>query len=322
MRVIILGGTQFVGRAITEACVAAGHDVLVVHRGVHEPADLPDVQHLHLDRASWPERSFDGDAAIDVFAGNGDGARAALAALPPGIRLVALSSVDVYRAYEGLHAGRQTDLVPLTETSPLRTTRYIDGPQWENLDIEQLYLAAGAVVLRPGGIYGEHDYQRRFELVLRRIRAGRPRMPVGTGSFLSSRVYVGDVARAALAAIENPAGAGECFNIVEPQAAPVRLFFEQIISAADADLELVRVPDHALPPDLRATGALAQHLLASPAKAQRILGWVATEREDNLRRSVRWHLDHPPEQWSTDFTADDAALNGTAHTTPSADPRS
>ena len=86
--------------------------------------------------------------------------------------------------------------LPTTEDSPLRTTRHVDGPQWENLDVEAAYLAAGAAVLRLGVVYGEHDYQRRFELVLRRVRAGRPRMPVGAGSFVWSRVYVGEVARA------------------------------------------------------------------------------------------------------------------------------
>ncbi|HEX5113798.1 MAG TPA: NAD-dependent epimerase/dehydratase family protein [Pseudonocardiaceae bacterium] len=293
MRVIILGGTRFVGRAITTACVAAGHDALVVHRGEHEPDDLADVDHLHLDRAAWPDhrKLFGADAAVDVSAGNADGARAALTALPSGITLVALSSVDVYRAYEGLHTGRQTDVVPLTETSPLRAARHLDGPQWENLDIEQHYLQAGAAVLRLGAVYGEHDYQRRFEPVLRRVRGGRARMPVGAGDFLFSRVYVGDVARAVLAALDTPAGAGECFNIVEAQTAPIRLFFEQVIAAASADLELVRVPDAALPPDLRAAGALDQHLLASPAKAQRVLHWQETDREDNVRRSVHWHLD-------------------------------
>jgi hypothetical protein len=65
--------------------------------------------------------------------------------------------------------------VPLTEESPLRTQRYVDGPAWENLDVEEAYLGAGATILRLGVVYGEHDCQRRFEPVLRRVRAGRRR---------------------------------------------------------------------------------------------------------------------------------------------------
>jgi nucleoside-diphosphate-sugar epimerase len=318
MRVIVLGGTWFVGRAITDALVTAGHVPLVVHRGLDEPAGLPDVEHLHAERESWPAHgadfgAFGADAAIDVAAGNGAGARDALAALPPGIRLIAVSSVDVYRAYEGVHSRRQTDAVPLTEDSPLRTARHLDGPDWENLDVEELYLSAGATVLRLGAVYGEYDYQHRFEPVLRRIRAGRVRMPVGTGSFLFSRVYVGDVAQAVLAALaaersSAERSSGECFNIVEAQTAPMRLFYEQVIAAAGADLELVRVGDDTLPADLRAVGAVEQHLLASAQKARDALGWRDSDRETAMRRSVRWHLDNPPPRWNNDFSEDETAL--------------
>lgn len=309
----MLGGTRFVGRAITQACLFAGHDVLVVHRGLHEPTDIPEVEHLHLERASWPGHAaefaaFRPDAAIDVSAGDGDGARSALAALPPDIKLVALSSVDVYRAYEGLHSGMQTDAVPLLETSALRSARYIDGPQWENLDIEEAYLQAGAAVLRLGAVYGEHDYQHRFEAVLRRIRAHRSWMPVGTGGFLFSRVYVGDVAQAVLGSMSTGRTAGECFNIVEEQTAPMRLFYDQVIAASRSKLELVGVADRALPPDLRASGTMVQHMLASGYKARQFFGWRPTNPGDNLRRSVRWHLENPKTEWDQDFSADDSAL--------------
>ena len=134
MRVIVLGGTWFVGRAVTASLTAAGHTVLVAHRGVSEPVDLPRVHHLHAERRAWPDHraafaSFGADAVIDVSAGNAAGAQAALSALPPGLRLIALSSVDVYRAFEALRGGAQTDAVPLTEESPLRAARHIDGPQ-------------------------------------------------------------------------------------------------------------------------------------------------------------------------------------------------
>jgi nucleoside-diphosphate-sugar epimerase len=293
--------------------VTAGHTPLVVHRGLAEPADLPDVEHLHGERDSWPVRradfaAFRPDAAIDVSAGDGAGARAALAALPRGIRLVALSSVDVYRAYEGMRCRRQTDAVPLTEDSPLRAARYLDGQQWENLEVEDLYLSAAATILRLGAVYGEHDYQYRFEPVLRRVRAGRSRMPVGTGSFLFSRVYVGDVARAVVDVLASDRSAAQVFNIVETRTAPMRLFYEQIVAAVGADLELVRVRDEVLPGDLRAVGAVEQHLLSSAEKARSVLGWRDSDEMSVLRRSVRWHLEHPPPEWSRDFSADEAAL--------------
>jgi nucleoside-diphosphate-sugar epimerase len=51
MRVLMLGGTRFIGRRIAADLVARGDDVIVVHRGQTEP-DQPDgCTHLHTDRA-------------------------------------------------------------------------------------------------------------------------------------------------------------------------------------------------------------------------------------------------------------------------------
>jgi nucleoside-diphosphate-sugar epimerase len=316
VRIVVIGGTRFVGRAITQHLALQGHDVLVVHRGRVEPADLSFVRHLHVERSALPGAAgelaaFRPDAAVDVSAGNGADAHAALAALPEGIALVAISSGDVYRAYEGLHTDRQTDPVPLTETSTLRERRYVDGSPYENLEIEELYFARGGVSLRLGAVYGPYDYQRRFEFVLRRLRAERKAIPVGSGGFLFSRVHVDDVATAVSAVLDRPDCAGQAFNVVEPTTAPYRLFAEQILAAAGeagAGVELVRVPDSTLPEDLALTGALSQHLLMDPDKIRSTLGWAAADPDAALAASVQWHLAHPPEEWSRDFSADDAAL--------------
>ncbi|MFG1815728.1 NAD-dependent epimerase/dehydratase family protein [Kribbella sp. NPDC049174] len=264
MRIAILGGTQFIGRAVVERLAAEGHELLVVHRGEHEPADLPVVEHAHVDRHDGPALTaalepFAVEGLVDVSGMNAAAADAALGAVGPSVKLVAISSCDVYRAYDALHSDRTSDGVPLTESAPLRERRFVDGPQYENLEMEERYLPCGATVLRLGAVYGEHDYQRRFEFVLRRVRAGRKRIPIGSGQFLFSRVYVGDVAATVSLALAGD-HRGEAFNIVEPATAPYRLFAEQILAAADApDVELVRVRDDLLPADLSLTGALDQH---------------------------------------------------------------
>ncbi|MET9316692.1 NAD-dependent epimerase/dehydratase family protein [Kribbella sp. NPDC003505] len=313
MRIAILGGTQFIGRAVVERLAAEGHELLAVHRGEHEPADLVPVGHAHVDRTDRAAladalKPFDPEALVDVSGMNAAAADAALGAVGPSVKLVAISSCDVYRAYDGVHSNRTTDAVPLTEESPLRKRRFIDGPQYENLEMEERYLPRGATVLRLGAVYGEHDYQRRFEFVLRRVRAGRRRIPVGSGQFLFSRVYVGDVAAAVSRALagDHPGA----FNVVEPTTAPYRMFAEQILVATGAaDIELVRVRDDLLPEDLSLTGTIDQHLLMDSRKAGTVLGWAPQDPAETLRASVRWHLAHPPDDASADFSADDAVLD-------------
>ena len=50
MRVLILGGTVFIGRRITLELLARGDDVMVVHRGQAEPAELSGCAHVHAAR--------------------------------------------------------------------------------------------------------------------------------------------------------------------------------------------------------------------------------------------------------------------------------
>ena len=324
MRIAILGGTRFIGRAVVERLAAEGHRLLVVHRGENEPANLVEVEHAHVDRndptaLSAVLEKFVPEALVDISGMNAAAADAALAAVGPDVKLVAISSCDVYRAYDSLHSDRTTDALPLTEDSPLRERRFVDGPQYENLEMEERYLPRGATVLRLGAVYGEYDYQRRFEFVLRRVRAGRKRIPVGSGQFLFGRVYVGDVAAAVSLAL-----AGDfpgAFNVVEPSTAPYRLFAEQILAAADAeDVELVRVRDDLLPEDLVLTGAISQHLMMDSSKARDLLGWAPADPAASLRASVRWHLAHPPADASDDFSADDDVLDRKMVRSTAADP--
>jgi nucleoside-diphosphate-sugar epimerase len=321
MRIIILGGTAFIGRAMTEHFTGQGHEVLVVHRGETEPPGLPDVQHLHVDRSELAGareaiEAFRPDAAVEVYAMNADEAETALSVLPQGIRLVAISSCDVYRAYQSLHTGKQTDSLPLVETSPLRDAGWTEPTpvrgettrSFQNLEVEQAYLARGATVLRLVAVYGPHDRQRRFEFVLRRVRAGRKQIPIGAGTFLWSRVYVHDVAKLTLLALTDDAARGEIFNVSEQFSAPMRLHAQQVLDAVGSDAELVAVPDAALPPDLETTGTISQHLITDSAKARALLGWEPTDQAEALRTSVRWHLENPPAEWSDDFSDDDAAL--------------
>ncbi len=310
MRVLILGGTRFIGRAVVAALAARGDDVLLCHRGETEPADLPPAQHLHIDRADLPSvrdriAEFGPDAVVDVSGRNETDAIRALEAIPPGPALVAISSGDVYRAYEALHTGRQTDAVPLSEGAPLRSDRFLDGPNNDNIGIEKHYLARGGSVLRLAAVYGEYDNQRRFEFILRRVRGGRDRIPVGPGLFLFSKVYVGDVAAAVLAVLDRDV-TGEVFNICERTTAPYRLFAQQILDIAGSSAELVPVPSTALPADMQLTGDISQHLMMDAGKAGELLGWRETA---SLERAVRWHMENPPPEWDRDFSADEAALS-------------
>src|SRR5688572_29497367 len=67
MRLLVLGGTKFLGRAVVEAAVARGHEPTLFHRGLTNPGLFPDLEHLRGDRdgglAALQGRTW--DAVID-----------------------------------------------------------------------------------------------------------------------------------------------------------------------------------------------------------------------------------------------------------------
>jgi nucleoside-diphosphate-sugar epimerase len=104
--------------------------------------------------------------------------------------------------------------------------------------------------------------------------------------------------------------AGEILNLCETRTGSMGLWMRQILAAAGSTAELVRVDEALLPDDLRLTATVRQHLLVDASKARALLGWTPSDQEDSVRRSVRWHLEHPPSDPDPGFEADERALAG------------
>ncbi|MQA06491.1 MAG: hypothetical protein GEV07_28530 [Streptosporangiales bacterium] len=323
MRVLVLGGTWFLGRRIVERLHLRGDEVLVVHRGRSAPDPWVPVRQMWTDRHDLAEhadevRRFAPQAVVDTSALTAADVDTVLGVLPE-VPTVVLSSQDVYQAYAGLRSGRCEAPVPVTEEAELRHQRYPHRgsgfahvpDDYEKLDVEDRWRPRGATVLRLPVVYGPHDWQRREDIVLRRLRAGRRRIPIGAGNLLWTRGYVDDLATGVLAALDSRAVDGMTINLGEAETWPLSTWFDQIIGAADADAELVPVADEALPADLALTAAPGQHLLVSVARAQALLNWVPGKPAERVAESVRWHLAHPPAEstWTeADAATDEAAL--------------
>jgi len=196
------------------------------------------VRHLLCDRHDLVRhadqiRDFDPEAIVDTIALTAADVDAVLPVLPE-VPTVVLSSQDVYEAHTGLRTGASVAAVPLTEDSAVRTERYpykglgndLVPDDYEKLDVEERWLARGAVVLRLPLVYGPHDWQRREDVVLRRLGAGRAKIPIGAANLLWTRGYVDDIATGVLSALDTRAADGLAVNLGEPQTMPIRWWLE------------------------------------------------------------------------------------------------
>jgi nucleoside-diphosphate-sugar epimerase len=158
MRILILGGTVFLGRHVVAAALERGHDVTTYSRGLH--GRVPDgVQHVRGDRADVaPLRGRSWDAVIDT-SGFDPAHVAASAALDVG-HYVFVSSCNAYRDWPDK---------PVDEDSPVWEDGEGYGP--DKAAAERIVLPDGAVV-RAGLIVGPHDNVFRLPWWVRRIMEG------------------------------------------------------------------------------------------------------------------------------------------------------
>lgn len=173
---LFVGGTRFVGRAMVEAAVAAGHDVTVLHRGTN-PDALPGVEHLTADRdddlSVLAGREY--DATIDVCAYVPRHVSTLADALDGrGGHHVLISTVSVYADAPG--PGIDED-APLVEP-PAADVEEVTGETYGGLKVlceqaaARLYPAAGLTIVRPTYVVGPEDYTYRFPYWVGRIAAG------------------------------------------------------------------------------------------------------------------------------------------------------
>jgi nucleoside-diphosphate-sugar epimerase len=339
MRVLVIGGTGFIGSFVVKALVEGGHTVAVFHRGLKKPEQAADVREMRGERGLLATyradfRDFAPAVVIDMFPYVEEDARTLVEAFR-GLagRVVAISSQDVYRAYGrliGVEPG-PPDPVPLLEESPLREKRFpyrgpapraAEDPQrwmddYDKIPVEQTVLSQPELpgtVLRLPAVYGPGDPQHRIYPYLKRMDDQRPAILVGrnVANWQWTRGYVEDVAAAiALAAVSEQA-AGQIYNVGEAEALTEVDWVRAIGRTASWDGAIKIISTEKMPDGLRFDGDTRQNLLVDSGKIRRALGYRERfDRLEALRRTVAWERSHAPEKFPPgllDYAADDKAL--------------
>jgi nucleoside-diphosphate-sugar epimerase len=229
LRLLLLGGTKFLGRHIVDAATSLGHEVVLFNRGLTNPELYPQLERVTGDRdgelSALEGRSFDGVIDTSGYIPRIVRQSAELLSERCGF-YVFISSISVYP--DGTPPG-------FDELSPVQE---LDDPASENIAIDYgpLKVACERVVqecfpdrslqVRAGLIVGPHDHTGRFTYWVRRVAAGgevlAPAPAAAPVQFIDAR----DVAAWTVSMVEG-SRAG-VFNVTGPAD---RLTFGELLAA-------------------------------------------------------------------------------------------
>jgi nucleoside-diphosphate-sugar epimerase len=333
MKILIIGGTRFMGPFVARQLAAEDHEVTVFHRG-KSPAKLPEtIRVLHGDRRELLSHAeelqrIEPDVVVDMVAFTESDARG-LGEVFRGAagRLVVISSMDVYREYDRLRGvdTSPSDPLPLSEESPLRDQLFPYRSQakegelfydYEKILIEKAVLAdpeLPATVLRLPAVYGPGDGQHRLFPYVKRMDDGRPAILLSEGqsAWRWTRGYVENVAAGIALAATDARAAGRVYNLGEENPLPEAGWVEAIGRAAGWSGTIVRVPDEKLPETMREGMDWSRHLVVSSERIRAELGYrEIVSPEEALSRAIQWERDSPPpiEPAQFDYEAEEQAL--------------
>ena len=176
MRLLILGGTVFLGRHIVHCALERGHDITLFNRGIHNPDLFPDVERLRGDRTITlePLQGRSWDAVIDPSGQTPPSVRASAQLLArKSERYVFISSLSVLAdtSQPGADESAPVEALPAGETEEFSIEKY---GALKALCEQATRDAFGerAVIVRPGLIVGPDDPSDRFTYWPHRVAEG------------------------------------------------------------------------------------------------------------------------------------------------------
>lgn len=334
MHVLLIGGTNFIGPFVVRQLVAQGHDVTLFHRGQTQ-AELPDtVEHILGDRRNlidYQSHFFQRrpDVVIDMIPASEQDAIDVMQTFN-GIaqRIIAISSMDVYRAYDrtrGTDPG-PPDPVPLTEQSPLRDQLYpyraesVDQDDilynYEKILVERVVLSNSqlpGIVLRLPVVYGPGDYQHRLGFYLRYMDDQRPAILMDEAMlrWQRTRGYVENVAGAIAQAVSSQRVSNLVYNVGDEPPLSEQEWIKRIAQHAGWSGRIVSLPHDELPAHRQQKLNFDQDWIADTSRIRADLDYAEiVPLDEAIRRTITWERTHPSSDMPSpeDYAAEDAVL--------------
>lgn len=320
MRILLIGGTAFIGRHLVARLVEAGHDVTVLHRkATHDLG--PRVHNLQADRHDLDALaraigSHNWDAVVDTAydwarGTTADEVAAAARRVNDGVRrYVFMSSVAAYGG--GLDRIESDPLAEDNHPNP-----YVVHKATAERALFRIHDENGLPVttFRPPFVYGEHQPFYREAFFWDRLLDGRPIILPDGGEAPMQWVWVRDLVDACVRALEQDAARGEAFNVAHTETLTQRRFVEALARVAGVEPRFAPMPRQAIHEagghPFAGNLYFGEYLDIPPIttrieKVTRLLGWQPTPLDEGLRAAYEWYRTQP--RRAVDYAFEDALV--------------
>jgi len=304
MRVLVVGGTEFISLHLVRALLRDRHEVVVLNRG-RQPGRVPAgvktivadrKDHAALGRVLAGER-FDGLVDITYAPTTGDDVRALLAALDG--RAGHAIFVSTGRVHD--HALP----IPYHEDTP-RNLYWGDYAK-NKIEGEDAYLRSGlpASVVRPTHVFGPLNTRNNETFFFDRLVRGRPVLVPGPGGWLRQFGHVEDLADAMAAMLGDRRAFGRAYNVSGEESITQVGFVELIAEVIERPASLVHVAKAPFGQNL----VYDCHAVYTTTRIRAELGLRPRYTlASGLAQTFEWYLREGLDRRDVDFSQDDALL--------------
>lgn len=335
MKILVIGGTGFIGTPVVKRLIDAGHEVTVFHRGETNANFPPEVRHILGNRQQLNdfEREFEQispEVVLDMIPYVEQDAIAVMQTFR-GIarRVVAISSQDVYRNYGIMWDIENTEpnVTPINEDASLRSVLYPYRPlakdeddlkyNYDKIPVENVFMSDAdlpGTVLRLPAVYGVGDKNYRWFEYLKRMDDGRGfiLLDESNANWRWTRGYIENVADAIAIAVTDERASNRIYNVGESET-PTESDWVRIIGQIIGwNGEIIAAPNEFLPEQLKVPYNFKHDLDIDTSRIRNELGFVEKHsRTESLSKTISWMRANPPAEINPkqfDYAAEDAAF--------------
>jgi dTDP-glucose 4,6-dehydratase len=295
-RVLVMGGSKFVGLRTVSILLRDHCQVTTLNRGMTEQPS--GVNHLKCDRKDLSRlksllEKEEFSAVVDITAAEPEDTEAMIEIFGGRIeRFVRCSTGAVYEdKWE----------FPVLEDDPLvgwtgKRTYPENKAQCERLLFKAFQEKGFPVtILRPTVIYGPHNYLYREAYVFDRAEARRPILVPGDGKSVTHVVHVDDVANGFAEALRSRAAVGQAYNIAGPRAVSLDLWAESAAKPCTDDVRIIHYDESLVGRDVKKGFPLSTSpWVMSIEKAHRDLGFTPRGLNDGMKDAYEWYSQSHP----------------------------